>query len=173
MEHSPQNSTDHPWSLSHGIPFSPNAQTAREVILCSECLKPRVVYSQRKFSVWDEHALVRTVEGIFFTCGSSLQGLEVEVQPGEDPSVATLFNRVFVRENLTCDMSIEVPYYSSERFAKICTSCGCTTDAQEEGQYPLCGYCKAVEAGPSWRERENCFPSHHEYFFYIFVVKLH
>ena len=33
----------------------------------------------------------------------------VEVQPGEDPSVLTLFDRVFVRQ---------------------------------EGQYPLCGYCK-------------------------------
>lgn len=38
-------------SSSHGIPFSPNAQTARELILCSECLKPRVIYSQRKLSI--------------------------------------------------------------------------------------------------------------------------
>ena len=53
----------------------------------------------------------------------------MEVQPGEDPSVLTRFDRVFVRQNLTCDMPIEVPYYSSKRFALICTSCGCTSDA--------------------------------------------
>ena len=40
----------------------------------------------------------RTVEGLFYSCGSVLQGLEVEVQPGEDPSVLTLFDRVFVRQ---------------------------------------------------------------------------
>ena len=40
----------------------------------------------------------RTVEGLFYSCGSVLQGLEVEVQPGEDPSVLTLFHRVFVRQ---------------------------------------------------------------------------
>lgn len=147
-------------SLSHGIPFSPNAQTAREIILCCECLKPRVVYSQRKLSIWDERALVHTVEGIFFTCGSSLQGLELEVQSGEDPSVATLFSQVFVRANLTCDMPVEVPYYSSEQFAMICTSCGCNTDVQVEGQYPLCGYCKGRGCKPILkRKRKLCSKS--------------
>ena len=40
----------------------------------------------------DERVLSRTVEGLFYSCGSVLQGLEVEVQPGEDPSVLTLFD---------------------------------------------------------------------------------
>ena len=38
----------------HGIPFSPNAQTARKLIMCTECLKPRVLYAQRKLSHNDE-----------------------------------------------------------------------------------------------------------------------
>ena len=95
--------------LSHGIPFSPNAQTARELIFCSECLKPRVIYSQRKLTVLEEGVLLRTIEGLFYSCDSVLKGLEVEVRPGEDPSVRTLFDRVFVRENLSYDKPIEVP----------------------------------------------------------------
>ena len=81
-------------SAPHGIPFNLNAQAARELILCSECLKPRVIFSQRKLSILD--VLSRTIEGLFYSCGSVLQGLEVEVRPGEDPSVLTLFDRVFV-----------------------------------------------------------------------------
>ena len=57
-----------------------------------------MIYSQRKLSCLDERVLSRTVEGLFYSCGSVLQGLEVEVQPGEDPSVLTLFDRVFVRQ---------------------------------------------------------------------------
>ncbi len=106
-QHRPTLKNKNASSSSHGIPFSPNAQTARELILCSECLKPRVIYSQRKLSIFDESVLSRTIEGLFYSCGSVLQGLEVEVRSGEDPSVLTLFDRVFVRENLTCDKPIE------------------------------------------------------------------
>ena len=38
---------------SHGIPFSPSAQAAKtvsQIMMCSECLRPRVIYVQRKFS---------------------------------------------------------------------------------------------------------------------------
>ena len=65
----------------------------------SEATTARVIYSQRKLSCLDEHVLSRTVEGLFYSCGSVLQGLEVEVQPGEDPSVLnTLFDGVFVHQ---------------------------------------------------------------------------
>lgn len=155
-QHRPTLKNKNASSSSHGIPFSPNAQTARELILCSECLKPRVIYSQRKLSIFDESVLSRTIEGLFYSCGSVLQGLEVEVRSGEDPSVLTLFDRVFVRENLTCDKPIEVPYYSSERFELICTSCGCTSGAQE-GQYPLCGYCKGKGNQPIMKRKHKIF----------------
>ena len=65
----------------------------------SEATTARVIYSQRKLSCLDERVLSRTVEGLFYSCGSVLQGLEVEVQPGEDPSVLnTLFDGVFVHQ---------------------------------------------------------------------------
>ena len=32
---------------AHSIPFSPNAQTAREILICSDWLKPHVIYVTR------------------------------------------------------------------------------------------------------------------------------
>ena len=111
----------------------------------------------KKLGICDERALARTIETIFFSCGTSLRGLEVDIQPDEDTSVLTLFSRVFVRANLTCDMPIEVPYYSSERFAPICTCCGSSTDMQKEGQYPLCAYCEAKGNQPILKRKRKLF----------------
>ena len=120
--------TAHPLKTSgkkcHGIPFSPSAQTARLLVMCSECLKPRVIYSKQKLTIWEEHALERTLDNILFTCGSSLTGLEIEKLRSDPPSVQTVLGRVFVRENLSCDDCIEIPYYSSEKFQdNICIHC--------------------------------------------------
>ena len=42
---------------------------------------------------------------------------------GESPSVLTLFDRMFVHENLTCEE--QVPCYSSKKFAPVCSNCAC------------------------------------------------
>jgi hypothetical protein len=81
---------------SHGIPFSPSAQTARILVLCSECLKSRVAYSRQKLKIHEEYALKRTFDCILFTCGSTLRGLEVNKLPSDPPSIQTLTERVFV-----------------------------------------------------------------------------
>ena len=83
---------------SHGIPFSPSAQTARLLVMCSECLKPRVIYSKQKLTIWEEHALERTLDNILFTCGSSLTGLEIEKLRSDPPSVQTVLGRVCQRK---------------------------------------------------------------------------
>ena len=41
---------------ANGIPFSPSAQTARRLVLCSNYLKPRVVYSKLKLKIEEENA---------------------------------------------------------------------------------------------------------------------
>ena len=118
-------SLKNPAKKSHGIPFSPSAQTARRLVLCSNCLKPRVVYSKLKLKIEEENAFERTLDGVLFTCGSSLQGLEVERKAGDPPYVQTSMQRVFVRENLSCDEPVEIPYYSSEKFEDLCIHCAC------------------------------------------------
>ena len=102
--------------LTHGLPFSPSAQTCRniaEVVLCSECLHPRVLYSQKKVSYGERVAVHRTLEQMLYTCGSKLD-IEPIILRGDPSSAATDFTRVMVRLNLTCNDTVEVPYYSSE-----------------------------------------------------------
>ena len=68
----------------------------------------------------------------------------VEHGPGEDASMASIFDRVFIRQSLSCEDPVEVPYFSSVKFDLVCTHCGCpySSSVTLEGQYPLCSYCK-------------------------------
>ena len=56
------------------------------------CARPRVIYSQRKLSCLDERVLYPGQLRVFsiHVAVHVLQGLEVEVQPGEDPLVLIL-----------------------------------------------------------------------------------
>ena len=144
----------------HGIPFSPNAQTARKLILCSECLKPRVIYAQHKLSYRDELFLDRVFYSYLYSCGSSFSGLEEDICGSDHSSVKELISRVHVHQNLTCEVPIEIPYYSSLMFALVCTHCGCEWSNSEDGKYPLCGYCKKQGLSPLLkRKRKLLSPS--------------
>ena len=83
-----------------------------EVVLCSECLRPRVLYSQKKVDYEECVVVRRTLEQIPYTCGSKLD-IEPIILRGDPSSAATVFTRVMVRLNLTCNDPVEVPYYSS------------------------------------------------------------
>jgi hypothetical protein len=81
----------------HGIPFNPNARTARAIVLCSECLRPRVIYVQYKLTYAEEVVLYWTIEGFLYTCGSTLKGEQVEPQSRTElPVVKDLFGKVYV-----------------------------------------------------------------------------
>ena len=127
-------------------PFTPNA---RETLLCVERLKPRVVYAQYRLTLSEEQA---AMDGIWFTCGSSLKEVEV------DKELKPLFDRVFVRQNLGCDDPVEIPYYSSELFQILC-ACKCTNT--EPGKYPICKLC--LEEGKVAMLKRKTVSSHSLY----------
>ena len=104
---------------SHGIPFNPNAQyvcCVNQLVIYSECEKPRVMYATRKVHFQDIAYLKAKLEMAIYTCGSSLQDL----CGAEDP----VLSRIFVRANLSCADPVEIPYYSSEAFRDACIHCG-------------------------------------------------
>ena len=108
---------------SHGIPFNRNAQYARcvnELVVCSECEKPRVMYAARKVHFRDIEYPKTKLEMAVYMWGSSLQDL---CGP-EDP----VMSRIFVRVNLSCSDPVEIPYYSSEAFVDLCIHCGIAQD---------------------------------------------
>lgn len=133
---------------AHGIPFSPNNQTASNVsecVLCCECLRPRVLHSKHKISLGDKNVLKRTLEDILYSCGSSLKEVSPLIQPRDDTTCKSLFERIFVRENLDCQSPVEVPYFSSEAFEDVCVHCACNSTQTElthpNGAYPICVEC--------------------------------
>ena len=125
------------------------------LIMCSECLKPRVLYSKHKLTFDEEEAVQRSIQNLLFSCGSNLKELQVEMHPTYKNSMINLFERVFVRENITCDDYIEIPYYSSEKFEDICICCACKVSDLVEGQYPLCLECKQQGKSPILKRKRK------------------
>ena len=130
----------------HGLPFNPSAQTCRnvaETVLCGECLRPRVLHSQKKVPYGERVVIRRSLEPILYTCGSSLD-MDSIIYRGDPPAASTVFQRVMVRLNLCCSDPVEVPYYSSECFVDICVHCACPQQSTIDGQYPICQECRAT-----------------------------
>ena len=130
---------------AHGVPFSPNNQTAFNVcqcVLCAECLRPRVLHSKHKLSTDDKDVLKRTLEDILYSCGSTLKNVKPLSYPSDSPQTKSIFERVLVRENLNCEMPMEVTYYSAECFEDLCVHCACNKELIfTTGVYPICSYC--------------------------------
>ena len=122
---------------SHGMPFSPSSQYAKNVemvILCSQCDKPRVLYCKTVVKGTSRTHLQRSLSDLEYSCGSSF--IDVECEDSH------ILKKVFVRKNLKCIDAIEIPYFSAG-FEPICYHCGIDDDLQEsDDDYPLCSKCK-------------------------------
>ena len=99
-----------PSKADRKIPFTPTAQTAKNVGLlmkCDECSKPRLLHAKRKLQANKLNELKRVLNDLLYSCGSSLTELDEEI--ADD-----IVNTVFVQENLSCNQTIELPYYSCQ-----------------------------------------------------------
>ena len=109
--------------------------------MCSECLRPRVIYAQKKLSFQEVLQVERILEDVYFTCGSSLQDIDSSHGVGSTTD-SRLLSKVFVRANLTCNDPVEIPFYSSKSFPDVCVHCACVGDLVEnQDVYPTCNYC--------------------------------
>ncbi|XP_046330978.1 uncharacterized protein LOC124114453 [Haliotis rufescens] len=140
-EHCPSMQKRPPTLNSHGIPFSPSAQTCKTVqrnVFCTECGKPRVLYCEKKIDRSSLIILDRILELYEYSCGSNLQ----ELMKLTTVRVNEVLKKVFVRKNLKCENDIEVPYFSSGIFADVCVRCGTSANLQNEsGVFPSCRDC--------------------------------
>lgn len=80
-----------------------------------------MLHSKHKLSIDDNLVLERTLEDILFSCGFNFKDVKPLNYPSDSPQTKSLFERVFVRENLNCEMPMEVTYYSSECYEDMCT----------------------------------------------------
>ena len=90
-------------------------EKAREVISCKDCLRPRVIYGDKKLWKIEEHMISRHTETIFYRCGVPLFA---EDQP--------LSGKVVTRCMLKCSDPVELLYFSSKKFPSCCYWCGVT-----------------------------------------------
>ena len=126
----------------HKVPFSPTAQTAKNVgaiIKCADCKKPRLMFSQRMLKGEEKASLKRVLNGLEYVCGSSFQEFLVN---SENRDVKIL-EKVFVKENLSCSLVVERPYYSCDFLKKVCIHCGSARDLTTSVEfYPKCPKCR-------------------------------
>ncbi|CAG2243123.1 unnamed protein product [Mytilus edulis] len=96
-------------SSEHGLPFSPSSRYAKNVemvVLCSDCDKPRVLYSKKVVRGVRRTQLSNCLTDIQYTCGFSFDELDLEEE-------THVLKTVFVRKNPTCNCTVELSYYSA------------------------------------------------------------
>ena len=118
----------------------------RAVVECTDCCKPRCVFSNSKLTADEEIALNRIKESCLYACGSALF-------PQDSPSISS----IIVKEALTYASPIEIQYYNAVlvHFPQVCYYCGATGECLIEDDttvdlrkayavvLPLCFLCKS------------------------------
>ena len=93
-----------------------SSQRVRDIITCTNCLKPRCIYASSKFNHVQIIAVRRVKDEGVYICGESLF---IRDNP--------LFLSVVVRQCLSCTLSpMETTYYASKSisFPDVCYYCG-------------------------------------------------
>lgn len=103
-------------------------------VLCSECLRPRVLHSQKKVPNGERVVIRSSLEQILYTCGSSLD-MDPIIYRGDPPAATTVFLRVIVRLNL-----IQWRFHITQ--VNVCVHCACPQQITIGGQYPICQECR-------------------------------
>ena len=118
-------------------------------MLCTECAKPRCLFSAKKLSAEQATQLAVALEELQYVCGGPL--LE------EDHPLVSV---VGARVHITCGTPMSSHYYASKRaFPPVCYACGskepCPIAAdmlqQHQSVHPVCTAC--LEKGVKHRTR--------------------
>ena len=151
----PENNIDSENEIDDAVLPGPNfaeytmctGQNDRAVATCTECRKPRVVYSKTRLSETHKIILATLLSEYVYTCGAPLT-----------PPDSILFSTVMTKINLQCGAGIEMAYYSTGSNIgrkDICCHCGIEESKiliQLKAQYktvlPICDECKGKGLTP-------------------------
>ena len=104
------------------------AQRVRSTVECTECCKPRCLFSKTSLSAGEREQLEKEMEQLEYSCGSPI------LEPD-----SSLSNKVFVRLALKCSDHVEFSYYSSKlNVHGICCYCG--SDDASKPQEMICKF---------------------------------
>ncbi|UZO26953.1 uncharacterized protein OCT59_019163 [Rhizophagus irregularis] len=115
----------------------------REFIQCFQCGRMRCLYSERALSAEDKIACQIAIDNWDYSCGSPLV-----------PEDHILYNKVFVREKISCETPMELAYYSCRKSnvnCDVCYWCGHDNElavpseslkSKYKSLYPCCNLCR-------------------------------
>ena len=103
------------------------------MLQCEECGLWRLLYSKKKLKADDRQRLEQELDGLMFTCGSSLEELDLPAPLKE----------VYIR-NVNCADPIEKLYYSAG-YDLICIYCATDVTADSPEYYPQCSDCTQLK----------------------------
>ena len=118
------------------LSFSPSVQHARNtdtMVQCDECCMWRLVFSKRKLSVSARNTLQTILEDVSYTCGASLDDLDLPDS----------LSSVVVRSH-QCGDAIERLYYSAgyEDICIFCATASHLVQSLPDSVYPICSSCQ-------------------------------
>lgn len=129
---------------SERVPSSNFTNTrVREFIQCFQCGKMRCLYSERALSAEEKIACQIAIDDWDYNCGSPFV-----------PEDHILYNRIFVREKISCEMPMELAYYSCRKnnnSGDTCYWCGHDNELAEPPEslkskykslFPCCTLCR-------------------------------
>ena len=132
-------------------------------VTCSQCEKPRVVYSPLRLEPDVETFVLSMVEFLLYSCGSPLY-FEL---PSSWPDPVKQ-NAPVIRENISCSSPIEFSYYSCQKFPDVCAHCAnrnCSVNTDLKKSFrtvlPICQSCansgiEPVTRGKFKRPTSSC-----------------
>ena len=112
-------------------------------VVCSECSKPRCIFSTNKLSAQEKCLLDHVKENYEYRCGSTLM-----------PPEHSLHGKVFLRIMQRCSNHIEIAYYScKQEYDGVCCYCA-SSDASRPQEFlerfhtvlPICENCRLSKA---------------------------
>ena len=102
-----------------------------------------MLYTQRKslwMQTWQWNVFLTTFQ---YVCGTVFHDIPID----ERNRGTLILELLYCKENLSCTSPIEIPYYSSKIFPKICYHCGSSKRllCSDPVFYPQCNRCQSKE----------------------------
>ena len=135
---------ENPDKRTHGIPFTPTAQTAINVgktVKYIHCLKPRAVYAKKTLSDAHKWTMKPMLSYFQYVCGTVFHDL-----PNDDKNKdSCVLEMLHCWGNLTYESPKEIPYYSSKIFKNLCFYCWRERNLMPSNIefYPQCSSCQS------------------------------
>ena len=112
--------------VEQNLPWRMRSPKARYTIQCAACLKPRVVFSDKRILRKELRCFLNGIENTEYMCGQDVfpEGFALVSRDHESyESQKVFFERFKTSHKLACSMPVQKTYYSLKDSKPICHKC--------------------------------------------------